>query len=116
MPGHGERTMVCEQLIEISTTFASRSAADACARRLVEVRVAACVQVDGPVSSVYRWRSAVEIAEEWRCTCKTTPEREGECLAAITALHDYETPQLVVTAVATTPAYGAWVRASVSVS
>lgn len=103
-----------EPIVEISTTFGRREAADACAERLVQARLAACVQVDGPVRSVYRWRAAVESAEEWRCVCKTTAERQAECLVAIAAIHDYETPQLIVAEVAASAAYAAWVRESVA--
>ncbi len=101
-------------ILEISTTFDRREAAEACARRLVEERLAACVQVEGPLSSVYRWQGAIESAEEWRCVCKTTADRQAECLAAIAMLHDYETPQLIVAEMAASEPYAAWVRESVA--
>lgn len=100
-------------IVSITTTFASRGAAEACGRRLVEARVAACAQIDGPVTSIYRWRAAVESAEEWRMTCKTAPAVEAACVAAIVAVHDYETPQVTTARLAATPAYAAWVRESV---
>ena len=59
-------------IVEIRTTFASRGAAEACSARLVAERLAACVQIDGPLRSTYAWNGAIESAEEWRCTCKTT--------------------------------------------
>jgi len=100
-------------LVEIRTTFASRDAAVACAERLVRARLAACVQVDGPVTSTYFWKGAVEQAEEWRCACKTTRATSAACIVAIIAGHGYETPQVVVIPVEVTPAYAAWVNASV---
>lgn len=103
-----------EPIVEISTTFGCREAADACAARLVEERLAACAQVDGPVRSVYRWRGVVEAADEWRCVCKTTADRQAECLAAIARLHEYETPQMIVATVSASAAYAAWVRESVT--
>lgn len=102
------------ELISITTTFSSREAAEACGRRLVELRLAACVQVEGPVTSLYRWRGAVETAVEWRCVCKTTGEREAECVAAILVAHDYDTPQIAVARLAGSPAYAAWIRESVT--
>lgn len=103
-------------VVEIRTTFASREDAAACAARLVAERLAACVQVDGPLLSTYRWQSAVESSEEWRCTCKTTGGRRDACVAAIVAWHPYETPQVTVVAVAATAAYVAWVQSSVEPS
>lgn len=103
-----------ESVVEIRTTFGDRAAAEACADRLVAARLAACVQVEGPVRSVFRWREAVETAEEYRCTCKTTPERALDCVAAIVRGHAYETPEVIQSAVTASPAYAAWVRASVA--
>jgi periplasmic divalent cation tolerance protein len=99
-------------ILAISSTFPSRSAAEACGRRLVEGRLAACVQIDGPVASIYRWRQAIEQAEEWRLTCKTAPSAEAACVAAIQATHDYELPQVTIASVTATPGYAAWVRES----
>lgn len=104
---------VAETIIEIRTTFGDRAAAEACAARLVRERLAACVQVDGPVASTYAWRGAVETAVEWRCTCKTTPARAAACRAAIAAGHPYELPEVVASAAAASAAYAEWVRASV---
>ena len=100
-------------IVEIRTTFRSRAAAEACAERLVSDRLAACVQVDGPVRSTYRWRGAVESAEEFRCTCKTSSDRADDCTEAIRRSHDYETPELIVAMVSASTAYAAWVHASV---
>ena len=100
-------------LVELRTTFPDRDSATACAERLVRERVAACVQVDGPVVSVYAWRAAIERAEEWRCTCKTTPTRAAACREAILAGHPYDTPELIEAVVSGSAAYAAWVHASV---
>lgn len=101
-------------IVEICTTFTTRAAAMACAEQLVRARVAACVQVEGPIMSTYAWQGAIETAEEWRCTGKTTRGRRDACLTAIEQLHDYDTPQLIVTDVEASPAYAAWVRESVA--
>ena len=100
-------------LVEIRTTFGDRAAAEACAARLVRERLAACVQVDGPVTSTYAWRGAIEAAAEWRCTCKTTPGRAAACRDAIAAGHSYDVPEIVSTTVTAATAYAAWVRESV---
>jgi len=103
-------------LVEIRKTFGSRQEASACAERLVAAGLAACVQVDGPVLSTYRWRSVVETAEEWRCTCKTTGPRRDACIEAIVAHHPYQTPQLTVVSIEASTGYAAWVRESVEAS
>ena len=100
-------------IVEIRTTFGSRADAEACAARLVDGRYAACVQIEGPILSTYRWRSAVERSEEFRCTCKTTADRAEACLAAVRQSHPYDTPELILADVWTSPDYAAWVRSSV---
>ncbi len=103
-------------IAEIRTTFPDREAAETCARRLVAARLAACVQIDGPVASVYRWQGQVEQSVEWRCTCKTTTEGLSACVAAIRSAHPYELPQVLVAAVEATADYAAWVGAAIAPS
>jgi len=102
-----------ESIVELRTMFAHRAEAEACAERIVARRLAACVQVEGPVLSTYRWQGAVERAEEFRCTCKTTSELADACTAAILHDHPYQTPELIRGMVTATAEYAAWVRASV---
>ena len=57
------------------TTVASREEADHLASEAVRLGLAACVQVDGPVRSHYRWEAKVENAEEFRLCFKFMPDR-----------------------------------------
>ena len=100
-------------LVEVCTTCGSRDQAERLAERLVGERLAACVQVEGPITSRYVWEGRSERAEEWRCTCKTTAGSLAGCVAAIRRLHDYATPQIVVRSVRASADYGGWVEASV---
>lgn len=100
-------------VIEIRTTFGSRNDAEACATLLVGRRLAACVQIDGPVRSTYRWQGTIEVADEFRCVCKTTRERMPRCVEALIGGHPYETPEVICAEVTASERYAAWVRASV---
>lgn len=102
-----------EVIVELRTTFSTHDRAAACAQRLVAGRLAACVQIEGPVTSVYRWQGVMETAAEFRCTCKTSVAGAAACAAAILSAHEYETPELIAVAVQASPAYAAWVRAMV---
>jgi periplasmic divalent cation tolerance protein len=55
------------------------------------------------------------MAEEFRCTCKTTPERAQACITAVMRDHPYQTPEVIRTEVTASAAYAEWVRASVAV-
>ena len=102
-----------DAVAELRTTFSCRDRAAACARHLIERRLAACVQIEGPVTSIYRWQGVMETAEEFRCTCKTSVARAAACSAAILGVHEYATPELLVVVAQASPAYAAWVRAEV---
>ena len=98
-----------------TTTTPNRATADAIAAALVEKRLAACVQISGPITSVYRWNGAVETSEEWICTAKTTVEHWRELVAMVLEMHPYETPEIVATPINhASEAYEVWVRAEVS--
>jgi periplasmic divalent cation tolerance protein len=83
--------------VQVLTTAASEAEAERIAAALVERRLAACVQVVGPVVSHYRWQGTVEREREWQCLAKTTMARFGEVEEAIRELHSYEEPEIVAT-------------------
>lgn len=79
---------------------------------LVDRRLAACVPVGAPFRSRYRWRGAVEEAEEVPLSAVTRAEFFEAAAAAARALHPYETPGiLALPLAAAAPDYAAWVRA-----
>ncbi|MGE0068552.1 MAG: divalent-cation tolerance protein CutA [Solirubrobacterales bacterium] len=101
--------------LQVLTSAGSEAEAAAIAAGLVELRLAACVQVIGPIASTYRWQGAVEAAREWQCLAKTTAERFQEVEAAIRMLHSYEEPEIIATPiVAGSPGYLAWIEENVS--
>ena len=80
----------------VLTTTGSKAEAQKIARELVERRLAACVNIVGPIESVYRWKGAVESAEEFLCVVKTTAAAVERVSAVIKELHSYELPECVV--------------------
>lgn len=101
------------EYVLIRTTFPSRRQAEDAAAELVRLRLVACAQVGGPMTSTYRWQGAVESAEEWTCTLKTRRDRFEAVAAALTELHPYDVPEIVaVPIVAGTEAYLRWIDAS----
>jgi periplasmic divalent cation tolerance protein len=89
--------------------------ANALARSLVERRLAACVQVVGPIRSTYRWRDAVESASEWLLLMKTTEARFPDLRDGVAAAHPYDVPEIVALPIESgLPEYLAWIAASTS--
>lgn len=95
--------------IVLTTWPADRSADDA-ATALVQEQLAACVSVLPPMTSHYRWRDALERAEERQLVIKTTAARLDALEARLRALHPYDEPELLVLDARGSATYSAWVR------
>ncbi|MES1255631.1 MAG: divalent-cation tolerance protein CutA [Acidobacteriota bacterium] len=84
--------------------------AEAWAHTLVEERLAACVNVHGPMTSIYRWRGVVERAVERQLVIKTALDRVEALKTRLGTLHSYELPEVLVLHVNEgSDAYLAWV-------
>ena len=84
--------------------------AERIANTLVAERLAACVNMLPGVRSVYRWRDAVEHADEVLLLIKTADDRLGALTARVASLHPAELPELIaVEVVGGLPAYLSWV-------
>ncbi|MBL8470581.1 MAG: divalent-cation tolerance protein CutA [Rhodocyclaceae bacterium] len=101
----------------VFTTVPDESTAREIARALVELRLAACVSIQAPCTSTYRWQGAVESAQEIPLLIKTTRARYAALETALCARHPYELPEiLAVPVVAGLPDYVAWVADETSES
>jgi periplasmic divalent cation tolerance protein len=95
-------------LILILTTMPDDERADALARALVTERLAACVNVHGPMMSTYAWKGAVERDAERQIVIKTTRAQRAAVEQRLRALHPYELPEFLVLDVGASEAYGGW--------
>jgi periplasmic divalent cation tolerance protein len=97
----------------VMTTLPDAEAARSLARRLVEARLAACVNVLAPCLSIYRWRGELQEDGEVPLIIKTHGENYERIENFIRAQHPYELPEVVAIDVARgLPDYLAWVVAS----
>ena len=79
----------------VLVTVPSEEVAADIARDLVSGNLAACVQIEGPILSVYAWNDKIEEDKEWRLVIKTTGERYTELERVIQKSHPYDVPQIV---------------------
>src|SRR5580765_3611453 len=92
--------MSFSEIVIVLTTAPDDERAEAWARTLVEERLAACVNVHGPMTSFYRWKGVVERDAERQVVIKTTRERVAAVRERLRELHSYELPEFVVLTVA----------------
>ena len=96
----------------VLTNLPDRAAAERLADSLIEKRLAACINILAPCSSVYRWKDAVQHDEEHPMLIKTTAECYPAVEAAIRAGHPYELPEIIAVPIERgLPAYLDWIAA-----
>lgn len=101
----------------VTTTLPDEQQALDLARVLVEEGLAACVQVQSPCTSVYRWEGQTRIDREWPLVAKTRASAFGRLRDRIQGLHPYDLPEIVASPVADgLPDYLDWVRQTVPIS
>lgn len=83
----------------VVTTTDSEAAARKLAAGAVEARLAACAQVLGPITSVYRWEGATHTDPEWRVEIKTAADRVDALTEHLKAHHSYDEPEVIATPV-----------------
>lgn len=102
--------MTTASLILVHTTCADRERAAILAERLVAEHLAACASIGAPIQSIYPWAGEVRREREVPLTLKTTTARFPALAARLRALHHYEVPELLATAVVEADAaYADWV-------
>jgi uncharacterized protein involved in tolerance to divalent cations len=72
---------VAESHCAVITTTDSAEAAEELGRGIVEARLGACVQIVGPIRSLYRWEGGVQNDQEWQCWVKTSTDRSMRLLS-----------------------------------
>lgn len=95
--------------VVVTTTTGDHSVAEQIAAELVDRRLVACVQIVGPIRSVYRWKGQVEFTEEFSVQLKTTALHSDAVKAVIAELHPYDVPEVIVTPIVDgSQSYLAW--------
>jgi periplasmic divalent cation tolerance protein len=97
-------------IVSVYAVFGSEEEANRICRGMVEEGLAACVNILGPCTSIYRWQSKVEQAEEIAAIFKTKTGQASRLIERIGALHSYDVPAAVAWPVSDTlPPYRDWV-------
>ncbi len=84
-----------EPIITITTTTDNREALEKVGRHLLTQRLIACIQIVGPIKSLYWWKGNIEEASEWLGIMKSRKSLFAQVEAEIRSLHTYEVPEIV---------------------
>ena len=87
------------EAIQVVTTTAEKKDAEALAQAVLESRLAACVQISGPIDSRYWWNGRIETVSEWLVTIKTRRDLFKRLEKLLLEKHPYDQPEIVGTTV-----------------
>ncbi len=99
-------------LLLVTTSCADSAQAEALAAYIIDMRLAACVQVT-QVASHYIWEGQRQTAQEFKLEFKSLPALRAQIEAAISDAHSYELPEIVFMPVSASAAYAKWVKTAV---
>lgn len=97
--------------IQVLTTTPTKDAAERVARVLLNAKLAACVQLIGPIESSYWWEGKIETSVEWQCLAKSRLNLYPSLEEAIRGVHPYEVPEILASRIETgSAAYFDWLK------
>jgi periplasmic divalent cation tolerance protein len=100
--------------VVIMVTASSRRECSKIARRLIEEKLAACVNISQPIQSIYRWEGKIEQDKEFLLFIKTKRDLFQQVRAEIALVHSYHTPEIICLPIIDgSPNYLQWVSDSV---
>ena len=79
-------------IVTVYAVFANKDEAARIGRAMVEERLAACVNILGPIGSIYRWQGKVEEGQEVAALFKSSSARADRLITRIATLHSYAVP------------------------
>jgi periplasmic divalent cation tolerance protein len=108
-------TAARDQPIAVFITAPDKEEASRLADLLIERNLAACVQVLPAIESIYRWQGKIERQSEVLLIAKTLSAKFAELERAVSAVHSYETPEIVAVALTElSDPYRQWLSANVT--
>ena len=84
-----------ESYCAVVTTTDRAEEAEELGRGIVGARLGACVQIVGPIRSIYRWEGEVRNDQEWQCWIKTTADRLDALTEYLKKNHSYDVPEVI---------------------
>lgn len=78
----------------VLVTVASLTEGKAIATQLIELKLAACVNLF-PIHSIYLWQEQINQDQEYQLTIKTDLSKFDRLAAKIKTLHSYEVPEII---------------------
>jgi periplasmic divalent cation tolerance protein len=89
-----------DEYIQIMTTVEQQKDAETIAHELLNQKLAACVQILGPIKSLFWWQGKIDRAAEYICLIKSRMDLYPKAEAAILSVHPYDVPEIIAVPIA----------------
>ena len=100
------------EFVFVYSTFPDRKSAETVARCVVEAKLAACVNILPPMTSIFEWEGKLDASTEHAVLIKTRRALADRAISAARPLHPYVIPCFLILPIASgTGDYLAWARA-----
>jgi len=104
-----------EQFLMVVTTCPDESAAHLMANKIIDQRLAACVNILPEMVSIYQWNGEKQQGTEHILLIKTEKSRYSELEALIASNHPYELPEVIAVPINDAlPEYLAWIKSVIT--
>jgi len=101
--------------LQVFITVPNRTTAQKITRTLLEKKLAACVQIAGPITSRYWWQKKIALSREYLCIVKTDRSSYPALEKTVKALHPYDVPEIIALPIATGyEKYLNWLKATLN--
>jgi periplasmic divalent cation tolerance protein len=105
------------ELLLVMTSLPDMEVAKALAKRLIDVNLAACVQLQPSVQSIYRWEGRICEEQEVVLVAKTTAAQWHAISSFIKQNHPYDVPEIIAQPIThSDPDYARWVITETTVA
>ncbi len=84
-----------DEYIQVFSSVINQNGAEELAESLITKKLAAIVQITGPVKTMYMWNEKILKGEDWRLVIKTTRGLYEKLEAEIKRLHPYGVPEIL---------------------
>jgi periplasmic divalent cation tolerance protein len=82
--------------VVVTFTTDNKQLADSMCSEVIQAELGACAQIEGPITSVFRWHGEVHKETEWRVEIETTAAKADAVVEHIRANHGVDVPEVVV--------------------
>ena len=81
--------------VVVFVTASSKGEAEKIGEALIDLKLAACVNITPQIKSIFIWQGKKNVADEWLLIAKTQKAKFKEIRNTVKKMHSYDTPEII---------------------